>query len=79
MESDMKVLRYIRQRMHRDILDHLNSVNLELQKKMEEQSKVLSDSGRLILEGAAQSINQSINQSTIFLFNTKKIYLRPPV
>lgn len=67
----MKALRYIRQRMHRDILDHLNSVNLELQKKMEEQSKVLSDNGRLILEDAAQSI--------IFLFNAKKIYLRPPV
>lgn len=53
----MKALRYIRQWMHRDILDHLNSVNLELQKKMEEQSKVLSDNGRLILEDAAQSIN----------------------
>lgn len=71
MESDMKALRYIRHRMHRDILDHLDSVNLELQKKMEEQSRVLSDNGRSVLEDAAQSIN--------FLFNAEKIYLRLPV
>lgn len=59
----MKALRYIRQRMYRDILDNLGAINLEHQKKMDEQLGTLNDNERSLWEVTAQSITSYQSKS----------------
>lgn len=58
-----KILRYIRKRMHRDILDRLDSMDMDIREKMNEQLKSLNDSSHLLWAEAGQSISQSVHQS----------------
>lgn len=59
----MKALRYIRQRMYRDILDNLSAINLEHRKKMDEQLGTLNDNERSLWEVTAQSITSYQSKS----------------
>ncbi len=62
----MKALRYIRQRMYRDILDNLGAINLEHQKKMDEQLGTLNDNERSLWEDTAQSITSYQSNECLF-------------
>lgn len=61
-----RVLRYIRQRMHRDILDRLDSMDINIQEKMNEQLRSLNDSNHLLWTETAQSISACQHREDLF-------------